>query len=753
MMKQLHIHFLLFLTISLFSLPVTGQKDIFSGLFDQEEPVFFATVLPSDNPGEVKLEYYFTHSKLSDLEVSFWIKDLGTSFRANGDKVLVKGLEEIGNREQRTITIAGLSDQRFYTIGIDYRNPKSLAKKFNSNVLEEGYLYRQPAKENIAATGQKPVSPSPSTEKKQAVASPCQDPDLTVFVEPGGYCGANNRPAVLLQCTNCQGRNWEFSVEVRTRREDWRTLRADGRRQSAIGVSTRTEPFCTLAPGEYFVRVKAWGAGCETPVINSVGAPVVITDPSLANAAASGEQAAPERDWSRKTVETSPKAPDTCHVAGRAALEGEQIRGVLRLESYSPCQAYNPYAKIVYVHPAHRNITLDMVPLRAGESTPFMLRLDERDLNRGIHTLQVVTYIRNETAADPIPVGSFWLKAEAGALSEAPLSAATPPPPPPPPPGYYSPTDPKPNAASDYEQGRRSGNTAEMKKEQEGTPEDTYASSLTEEVETVNVRATDPNCNQIQDLQLVYSANQPNMPLYISWLSPRCCQEEGCDYTIWAGRSPDKMRLLISGNKSGALIREIMQGIQYNDEYFEVAVKTSNGTRKAAWLLGKGPIYGVEEVLSYHDQFNPQKSDPVILTKGDDTMTADANGGAAFEIDPMPVITYQTPSLPVDNFIACKYKRNTSVIAEQPILDGDEITIKYDFDGKGYKYTLYHLPQGAEEWVVAPGTQELQGQPTFDFRVGKYSTGKYLVLTYSPDKNWGCLSAPVEEPLELKVEE
>ena len=749
MMKQFHIHFLLFLAISFFSLPVSGQRDIFNSIFEQEEPVFFATILPSETPGEVKLEYYFTHSKLSALEVSFWIKDLGTSFRSSGERILVKGLEEAGNREQKTISIQGLSDQHFYTIGIDYRNPKSLSRKFNPTALEEGYLYHKPSsKERVAE--QKTTNQSRRKVERQPDSIPCQTPDIKVFVESGGYCGANNRPAVLIQCTNCQSQNWDFSVEVRTQREDWRSLRTDGRRQSAIGVSTRTEPFCTLAPGDYFVRVKAWGQGCETPVINSIGSTITITDPRLVNAATpSADKTTVDRGWSRKSAEVNTNLPDTCHVAGRASLDGKQIKGVLRLESYSPCQMHNPYAKVVYVHPAHRDITLDMVPLRAGESTPFLLRLDDRDLNRGIHTLRVVTYIKPETSSEPIPVGSFWLKAENGVSTDQPLATNTPPPPPPPA-GYYS-TDPKPNVSSNYERGWQMESPAEeIKKETDKT--DPYESSLTEDIDAINISATDPNCTQIQDLQLVYSADQPNQPLYISWLSPRCCQEGGCDYTVWAGRSPDKMRLLVSGNKSGAMIREIMQGIQYNDEYFEVAVKTSNGSRKAAYLLGRGPIYGVEEVLAYHDQFNPQKQDPLILTKGEETITADKDGTVVFEVDPIPVITYEKPNIPATNFVACKYRRQTSVIAEQPILDGDQITVKYDYSGKGYKYTLYYLPPDAGEWVIAPGTKELQEKASFDFRVNKYSSGQYLVLTYSPDKNWGCLSAPLEEALEINVE-
>lgn len=748
MMKHFRLSFLLLLAAGLFfTSPLSGQNDILGGIFEQEEPVFFATVSPSEKPGEVKLEYYFTHSKLSSLEVSFWIKDLGTAFRNTGERVLVRGLEETGNREQKTISIEGLKDQHFYTIGVDYRNSRSLVRKFSSAVLEEGYLYRKPEEVSQVEPVRKNDQQPPAIQRP--AAAPCVTPDITVLVEPSGYCGANNRPAVLVQCTNCQGRNWEFSVEIRNQWEDWRTLRTDGRRQSAIGVSPRTEPLCTVRPGEYFVRVKAWGQGCETPVINSVAAPIVIADPRQVTAEAQPPAADPAtgRDWSRKSAQTLADLPDTCHVAGRAVLQGGQIRGVLRLESYSPCQAHNPFAKIVYVHPAHRNITLDMVPLRAGESTPFSIPLDDRDLNRGIHTIQVITHIKPDPNSESIPLGSFWLKAERGSAEQ--LARGKTPPPPTPPPGYYSGNDPKPNASSEYEQGRRPA--AKTGEAPAGSAP--YESSISEDFETVNVRATDPNCNQIQDLQLVYNTDQPNLPLYISWLSPRCCQEDGCDYTIWAGRNPEKMRLVISGNKSGALIREILQGIQYNDEYFEVAVKTSNGTRKAAYLLGKGPVYGVEEVLTYHDQFNPQKSDPLIAAKGDEGLTADANGAAAFEVDPAPVITYQEPSMPISDFIACKYKRETIVEAEQPVLDGDEITIQYDFSDRDYQHTLYYRPAGREDWVIAPGTKELQDDAGFRFRVNKYSSGEYLILTYSPGKNWGCLSAPVEEAVELKVEE
>lgn len=752
-MRQFQLHFLLFLFASFCSLPLFGQKDILNGIFEQEAPVFFAEVKPTEKAGEAELTFYFTHSKLSNLEVSFWIKDLGTSLQSKGQKEMIRGLKEIGNRQREIITINGLSDQHFYTIGADYRNPKSLNRKFSSKVLQESFRYDLP----IAKTAQNVQTQAPRTasrpsEETTTAGPPCANPDVNLVIEPSGYCAKGARPALMIQCANCQGKKWEFSLEVRGQWEDWRSLRADGRRQTAFGVSPRTEPFCTLAPGAYYVRVKSWGENCETPLINNLNTTVVVGNPQ-----ASAKTRPPvinNEQIANNLSKKSPVAniPDTCHVAGRAALVGETIRGTLRLESYSPCQTYQPYAKVIYVHPAHRDITLDMVPLRAGESTPFTIRLDDQDLNRGIHTIQVITNIKPDPSSESIALGSFWLKAEpenqtaAGDLFNSPA-------PPPAPPGYYSKNSPKPNATSEYEKRDQLGaNPSNSPKEEK--VDDPYASSISEDIDMINVKATDPNCTSIQDLQLVYSANQPNQPLYISWLSPRCCQEDGCDYTVWAGVTPQKMRLLVSGNKSGAMIREIMQGIQYNDEYFEVAVKTSNGTRKAAYLLGKGPIYGVEEVLAYHDQFNPQKSDPFIVKQEEapeDKLTADKDG-AVFELEETPPVVYESPSMPIDNFIPCKYKRNTTVQVEQPVLVGDEISIQYDFDGAGYKYSLYHLPDGADEWVLAPGVQELQDKARFDFRVPKEGLGKYLVLTYSPSRNWGCLSSSKEEPVVIKVE-
>ena len=740
-MRQLSLSFFMLLLGCLLSLPALGQRDLFNGIFDQEEPVFHATVLPSSNKGEVKLTYYFTHSKLSNIEVSFWIKDMGTSFRETGSKVLVKGLEEVGNRQQNTIVISGLSDQHFYTIGADYRNPKSISRKFNSAVLEEGYRYTHPVE--TAAGKQSPDMPSSVKSRTM----PCKTPDISVMMEPGGYCGANNRPAVVIQCLNYRNENWEFSVEIRPEWGDWRSLRADGRRQSAIGSSPRTEPFCTLVPGDYYVRVKAWGEYCETPVVNSLATAIVISDPRSKPDAIASLPVEQDRDLARKSP--SINLPDTCVVSGFAYLDQSVIRGTLRLNDYSPCSNYNPYAKIRYVHPAHRDITIDQVPLRAGEETPFFIRLDERDLNRGIHTIQIVSYLNPDPASEGIPMGSFWLQAKPDGGMQQPMAGTVynpqTPLPPPPPPGYEKQStfeSPMSNATSDYETGR---------KKKSGQPtEEEFTPSISEDIETISVSASDPNCTSIQDLQLVYSAAQPLEPLYISWLSPRCCQEQGCDYSVWAGKTPEKLRLIVQGNKPGALVREILQNLQYNDAYFEVVVKTSNGNRKAAYILDKGPIYGLEEVLAYHDQFNPQKSDPLVLTKHPGEFTADVEDAAAFELD-KPLLTYEKPSMPITDFVPCKYKRKTTLVAEEPVISGDEVLIKYDYSGTGYKYSLYHLPEGAEEWVLAPGTEELQSKPNFDFEVNK--TGKYLILTYHPGKNWGCLSAPVSESLEVKVEE
>ena len=142
----------------------------------------------------VKMQFHFTHPSLDKLEASFWVKDLGTNLMGSGEKQLVKGLQQFGNRQQTEIIIEGLKARHFYTIGIDYRGVSAISRKFASKVLKESYRYdfqkEPPARvQNTAPSVQQPLTPAP-------VYQPCDPPSLFVKVEPTGYCEDSGSPSI-----------------------------------------------------------------------------------------------------------------------------------------------------------------------------------------------------------------------------------------------------------------------------------------------------------------------------------------------------------------------------------------------------------------------------------------------------------------------------------------------------------------------------------------------------------------------------
>ncbi|NET34291.1 MAG: hypothetical protein F6K19_20080 [Cyanothece sp. SIO1E1] len=719
-----------------------AQKDLFKGIFEREDAKFHPTLENTPMKGVANLNLYFTHSKVNALEYSVWIKDLGTSLVGDGPKKMVKDLGSIGNREKQSIKIDGLVDGHFYTIGLDYRRPQSLNRKFISKVLQEGYVYRFQAEGALAKKDPNSApSPTPSTSPPPSQNLPCYNPNISVQVEASGYCGTANRPAILVQCKDCQGKNWRFSVEVKTKYGQWQSLRADGEPQNALGVAVRTEPLCLLRPGMYDVQVLAWGQNCATPIVKAVQTAVIIPDDRLINnppvVSAPSTQVPVEEEYR--------KLPDTCEVSASATVQGSIIRGTVELNRTSPCGDMMPYAVVKYVHPGYRDITLDKVVLIPGSIVPFEFPLDARDMQRGIHTIQVQTYVKSDVTQEEVPMSSFWVKAELPGQRDRDYLAARN--------GSAIPqpaeTSPKTPRYTD----------AELQAGERDPYESSVDATLMEETfNTVNVTASDPNCTPIQDLNLVFDGPRSTIPLYIAWLNPRCCQEEGCDYTVWAGAGPKQLRLLVSGRKKGAMIRELLTQLHPDDQYYEVVVKTGNGQRKAAYVSGTGPLYGVEDIIAYHDEVNP-----TTIEQPDDGFTSvqvvpeGAVGGALASRAPGAVPKtgskplYDTPSAPITKFEACKYKRDLVVRAEQPIQVGDIVDISYGFKAKGYQYTLYFQPKGSSQWVIAPGTKEGQSSPDFELEMTKYHTGKYLLLSQKESSNWGCLSSSHNEAVELNV--
>jgi len=741
-----------------------AQSDLLDKIFDQEEPVFQSSIIPTKADGAVKLAVYFTHSKIDALEASFWIVDNGANLSKTGAKKLVRGLQGLGNRQQDTILIQGLVEGHYYSIGIDYRNQRALSRKFATKPLHINYFY-QPT-ENQTTTTSPQETPQPTT----TTDAPCTAPELFVRINPDGHCGADNRPAVLIQCESCPKTNWEFSVETRTAYGEWQPLRADGQRQQAMGNAVRTEPLCVLPQGEHYIRVLAWGENCAKPVIQNIATPVKIQENTAQRYAKSGNpplQSVPAPKIDRNAI------PDTCVVDATARLEGNMIRGTLELAANSPCGTMEPYAMVKYVHPGFRDIELDPIPLNYGIPVPFEIRLTSFDLERGIHPMNVTTFVKMD--AESLPTGSFWVRTSenAGAVSsnDTPQDAQI---------IWDNPEDrEQAETQQDYFNPSTSGEPlAENNPQRE--MDNAYESSVWEEdIETVRVTASDPNCTQIQDLQVVYNPRRPEEPLYISWLNPRCCQEEGCEYTVWTGAAHDQLSLLIKGRKQGATIREVLQGLDAKNKYFEVVVKTPNGNRKAAYIPGEGAKYGFEEILGYQDKINAPKSDTIVYQrKGGEPQKPVEEYEADATSDHQDVIqvrrstapgfrwddetttaakpaslAYTRPSRPITDFEPCKIQRTTTLDAEQPILAGDKVTISYDYNDPEYRFTLYQLPENVAQWVIAPGTEEGQKKPVFELDVQQIHSGKYLILSQKADGGWGCLSDAMSEAIEIQVKE
>lgn len=775
--------FFILLFVGLLTSPsLRAQSDLLKGIFEKEAPEFHTTILPSTTKGNVQLAVYFTHSKLDELEISFWIKDNGTLLNADGEKRLVSGLQKLGNRQQDTILISGLKEKHVYSIGADFRRPQALSGKFSTQELKQGYryTYREPTQPNQArvvdAMAKSPVSSEPV---RPSVI--CEDPIIEVRMDANGYCGPENRPAVLVQCVNCQGKEWEFSVEVRPSMGRWMPLRYDGKRQPAVGMGLRTEPLCTLNPGTYEVQVLAWGKNCPSPVVKSLPANIVIPHPNLEQPV-TARNSTPARNTPAKKSQTMEvtKIPDTCFVEGQALLNGKTINGWLTLSPFSPCADLRPYAEIVYVHPGHRNITLDKLPLIPGAKVPFEFPLDIRDMSRGIHTIQVVAYVKENEYANGVPLESFWIRATppdeltASIGNEASMGASAPPSSPgrpqftpannQPPANYGNDTPVNNNAGFDEQDLTTRSATPSTSTNTSADPksgDDLYIDPnlmMESTISEVQVTATDPNCTPIQDLRVVFDSNQPNKPLFISWLNPRCCQVEGCTYTVWAGPDPKQLSLMMKGKKSGAIISEVLQGTSAYDKYYEVVVETGNGVRKAAYALGSGPMYGIQEILDYHDLLYPPAPARVegIVGTPEPAVEEETTLKSGEIIESAVLLNPVVPDLPITDFDVCKYRRATQLEGEQAVKAGEEITIRYDFNDDRYRYTLYHQPVGSDDWVIAPGTTELQKGPSFTIKTQPYHSGKYVILSYKPSTSgagWGCLSMPVDEAVEVMVKE
>jgi hypothetical protein len=563
----------------------------------------------------------------------------------------------------------------------------------------------------------------------------------------------------LIQCENCHGKSWEFSVEARTEFGKWQPLRADGMAHTALGASVRTEPLCVLPPDTYYLRVLAWGENCKTPVINTIGTSVSIGERGAQPTTAFTEPPSPPSFQGQGSAAVV--IPESCRVTANATLDGAYIKGNIEMPLGSECTDWRSHVMLSYIHPGYRNIDLEAIPLHAGIEMPFMIELDQQDLSRGIHTLQATVYISQEGAPRPFPTETFWIRAE----PQQNYSSTTIPERSNYPPNQNLSTRDGSSTISEYEVLRREDPTLQGTITRSGVEwEDDFSIDedlYNDDTDALQVTATDPNCTQIFDLQLVASPTQPDKPLYISWLNPRCCQEQGCEYSVWAGRSPQEVSLLVKGNKAGAKVSELLAGADQSTQYFEVVVRTPNGSRKAAYVGGQGPIYGIEAVLEYRDRFQPQKSDPIIGTQETQTPKSGAGGGLENRMGGGEPVSYndftaeaglyEVPQLPLAKFRPCKYARKTTLAAEQPIYEGDEILISYDFSEPGHQYTLYHQPVGNNEWFVAPGTEELQSDAEFDLEVQTYHSGKYLMLVYKPSKNWGCLSAPMDKTIEINV--
>jgi hypothetical protein len=678
-MKKILTYLNLALLNLLVVVPGLSQKDIFKGIFEKEEPVFNTNIVPTNNQGEVLLIYYFSHSKVTDLEASIWMKDNGRNLLNDGSPQMVRELKKIGNRQRDTILIKGLSDNNFYSFGLDYKWGNAFKSRFVSKVLQEGYLYRYELNRDV----DKPAEPIVMEEVEED--DPCVMPDIFVRVEKTGYCSESNRPAIVVECENCLKKSWEFSVEVRTDRSSWENIRIDGKRQQAFGNVKRTEPFCVLDPGSYYLRVLAWGENCDAPIVYNVSSPVVISDLEYKTGIAyMPEEESEEAPQLMNEVVTP--LPDSCVVNGWGMLYGNFIQGTLEMKANSPCADLSPYAKITYIHPGHRNLVTPAISLMPGQKVPFNIELDEKDILRGIHPIQITVYIKPEASnAEALPISSFWIRAK----------------------GKGQPL-------------------------QDSSTEPGEELTLTEETKNLDI----PNCSSMEGLQLIFASNNPQQPKYISWQNPNCCQGENCSYFVWAGSNPLDLRLLSQGKNQGAVVREPLFGLETEDKYFEVVVTSTGGTRRATYVLGEGAKY--DQSLTEYSQQQGAIQNDIIATRG---------------VVDMPMTANLIPKRPLTDFGACKIYREVSLTGDFPIHEGDDVNIRYDHTGSGYKYTLYHQPIGASEWLIAPGTAEMQNSPNFMLTTSREHSGRYIVLVYKASKKWGCLSSSPGEALKLSVKE
>ena len=712
-----------------------AQVEALEAIFEKEEPAFQVSILPIGEEGVIELEVYFTHSRVNNLEASFWMIDRGESRLGNGTKQLIGALQPLNNRQQTVVRIEGLKVGHYYGFGLDYRKKGTLGNsKFATKLLQDGYQYEAPKLHQVVP------APADYVEKK-ASNLPCESPNITVKVAATGYCENNQNPAILIQ--NKTEQNWEFLIETRNSKGDWRPLWSGGKRQSATGLLVRTEPLCLLSTGTYYVRVLAWGENCTKPVVKEIAEPVTVQD-GITPPDTQIKYALPY--IAENTL------PDTCIVLGTATLEGNVLMGQIELDRLSPCGDWSPFATVKYVHPGHRDISLDPMPLTAGESVHFQIQLDNRDLTRSVHPINVMTFIAERNAPEGKLMSAFWMRANEPSTTAVAQTKTN-----------NSGTNQRVTNTTDRSSAATFGNnpTQEVQAEK-GVQSYEQTEERSREMEAVNIVASDPNCTQINDLQLVYDIYQSTKPLYLEWLSPRCCQEGGCEYTIWSGVAPNQLKLFIKGFKSGTYIRELIDPANVNDKYFEIVVKTPNGTRKAAYGVGKGAMYGIESILAYHDTFTPQQSDTIAVSvpitpsvqelptasktvfAWDEPTTTTVNNNT-------PFISYQKPTMSIHKFVPCQTQDQMRIQGDTPVQVGDVVTIDYPFEREGYKYTLYFQPVGKRDWFIAPDTEELYDITSFTFKVGKHHAGNYVMLLYKSEKNWGCLSKSPTQPLVLEV--
>ncbi|NJK83093.1 MAG: hypothetical protein HC912_04010, partial [Saprospiraceae bacterium] len=112
-------------------------------LLERELPQFQMTILPLGEEGAIEIEVYFSHSRLSNLEASFWMIDRGDNRLNNGVQRMIAPLQRMNNREPAIIRIEGLRHDNFYAFGLDYRRISPILNtKFTTQPLQEGYQYK-----------------------------------------------------------------------------------------------------------------------------------------------------------------------------------------------------------------------------------------------------------------------------------------------------------------------------------------------------------------------------------------------------------------------------------------------------------------------------------------------------------------------------------------------------------------------------------------------------------------------------------